>query len=67
MAEARAVAQGLFDPGASKVFLPEYFADYLHVARLLITPGEVKDEVLAFKGLDDILSLRIPLTPAVPH
>lgn len=63
MAEARALAHGLFDLGASTDFTPEHFNDYLHVAKLLDTPGEVKDEALAFEGLYDFLSLRVPIVP----
>lgn len=66
MAEARALAQGLFDVGI-EAYAPDHFEDYIQVARLLITPGDMRDDALAFRGLDDILSMRLPLTPSVVH
>lgn len=65
MGDARFCAEALIALKAETVLSKDYFEDYMRVAKLLVTAGEVQDTPLAFEDLDDLLSYRIPPLPAL--
>ncbi|MGO4686098.1 hypothetical protein [Hyphomicrobium sp. 2TAF46] len=50
MAGTRSLARAILDFGGEHVLTKDFHEDYLLVARLLTTPGEIKEEAMAFQA-----------------